>query len=117
MKKVFDVNVWGLLDVTKTFLPLLKKSKGRIVNVASIFGKIANAGGGAYSASKYSVQSYSDVLRRELQHFGVTVHIIEPGFFQTQITDTRRRVQSIERVWNNLSQEMREEYGQEYFDQ
>ena len=39
MKEIFDVNVWGLIDVTKTFLPLLKKSKGRLVNVASMGGK------------------------------------------------------------------------------
>ena len=44
MKKIFDVNVWGVLAVTKTFLPLLKKSRGRIVNVGSITGKVALPG-------------------------------------------------------------------------
>ena len=44
MKKVFDINLWGVLAVTKTFLPLLKKSRGRIVNVGSAGGKVAIAG-------------------------------------------------------------------------
>ena len=44
MKKIFDVNVWGVLAVTKTFLPLLKKTRGRIVNVASAGGKFASTG-------------------------------------------------------------------------
>ncbi|KXJ13319.1 retinol dehydrogenase 2 [Exaiptasia diaphana] len=112
MKKVFDVNLWGLLDVTKAFLPLLKKSKGRIVNVASVAGKLALAGAGAYSGSKYTVQCYSDVLRRELWHFGVGVHIIDPGFFKTNMTNSAAKCKVIKQLWENLSEEKREEYGQ-----
>lgn len=61
-KKVLDVNLIGLIDVTLKFLPLLKKAQGRVVNVASILGRLALNGGG-YCLSKYGVEAFSDSLR------------------------------------------------------
>ena len=60
--KVLDVNLVGLIDVTLQFLPLLKKSQGRVVNVASILGRLSLIGGG-YCLSKYGVEAFSDSLR------------------------------------------------------
>ena len=60
--KVLDVNLIGVIDVTLHFLPLLKKAKGRVVNVASIFGRLSLTGGG-YCLSKYGVEAFSDSLR------------------------------------------------------
>ncbi|KXJ13340.1 Retinol dehydrogenase 7 [Exaiptasia diaphana] len=80
MKRVFDVNLWGLLEVTKAFLPLLKESRGRrIVNIASCYGEFP------VKASKYAVQCYSGLLRQELKQFGVSVHIIDPGICTERI--------------------------------
>ncbi|TMS06350.1 Retinol dehydrogenase 7 [Larimichthys crocea] len=80
--KVLDVNLIGVIDVTLQFLPLLKKAQGRVVNVASILGRLTLTGGG-YCPSKYGVEAFSDSLRRDMQHFGINVSIIEPGFFKT----------------------------------
>lgn len=60
--KVLDVNLVGLIDVTLHMLPLVKKAKGRVVNVASILGRLAFYGGG-YCPSKYGVEAFSDCLR------------------------------------------------------
>lgn len=116
MKRVVDVNVWGMVSVTRAFLPLLKRTKGRVVNIASCLGRVAIRGAAAYCISKFSVQAFSDTLRREMRHFGVTVHIIEPGFFKTNITDTKTTVQRIEALWENLDANTKESYGIEFFE-
>ena len=116
MRRVVDVNVWGMVSVTKAFLPLLKRMKGRVVNIASCLGRVGIQGGAAYCISKFGVQAFSDALRREMQHFGVTVHIIEPGFFKTNITDTKWTVQHMETQWENLNANTKKSYGTEYFE-
>lgn len=60
--KVLDVNLIGVIDVTLQFLPLLKKGRGRVVNVASILGRLSLIGGG-YCLSKFGVEAFSDSLR------------------------------------------------------
>jgi len=93
LRKQFDVNVFGLLDVTRRFLPLLGASRdckfapGRIVNISSVSGRIAYPFMGAYAASKFAVEALSDSLRRELQLYGIDVVVIEPGAIQTPIWD------------------------------
>uniref|UniRef100_A0A8B9DK27 Retinol dehydrogenase 16 n=1 Tax=Anser cygnoides TaxID=8845 RepID=A0A8B9DK27_ANSCY len=83
--KVLDVNLVGLIEVTLSLLPLVRRARGRVVNVASVMGRIAFFGGG-YCPSKYGVEAFSDSLRLEMRHFGVKVSIIEPGYFKTAIT-------------------------------
>ena len=61
--KLMTVNFLGMVEVTATFLPLLKKSKGRIVNMSSVSGFIALNGFGAYTSSKHAVLGYTDILR------------------------------------------------------
>lgn len=61
-QKVLDVNLMGVIDVTLQFLPLLKKGRGRVVNVASILGRLSIIGGG-YCLSKHGVEAFSDSLR------------------------------------------------------
>uniref|UniRef100_A0A668AQL3 Retinol dehydrogenase 1 n=1 Tax=Myripristis murdjan TaxID=586833 RepID=A0A668AQL3_9TELE len=108
--KVLDVNLIGVIDVTLQFLPLLKKARGRVVNVASIFGRLSLVGGG-YCLSKWGVEAFSDSLRRDMYHFGIKVGIIEPGFFKTAVT----RVDLIEddqrRLWDRLPQDVKDSYG------
>lgn len=62
-KKCFDVNLHGLIDTTVTFLPLIKRERGRIVNIASIFGRTAATSIAPYVLSKYAIEAYSDILR------------------------------------------------------
>ena len=116
MKRTVDVNLWGTVLVTKTFLPLLKRTKGRIVNVASTSGRVATPGAAAYCISKFGVEAFSDALRNEMKHFGVTVHIIEPGAFKTNITGDQKNWQCLERLWENLDTDTRESYGKEYYE-
>ena len=117
MKHVVNVNLWGTVDVTKTFLPLLRQCGGRIVNVASICGRVSLPGAAAYSISKYGVEAFSDALRNEVRAFGVSVHIIEPGFFKTLLTDPQRQMNSLDRLWTQISEELKETYGVEYYQQ
>ncbi|KAG8432405.1 hypothetical protein GDO86_016884 [Hymenochirus boettgeri] len=112
--RVLDVNLIGLIEVTLKFLPLLKKAKGRVVNVASVMGRLA-FGGGGYSLSKWGVESFSDSLRRDMQHFGVKVSIIEPGFFKTGVTNLEIIEKDLHRLWNRLSPEVKSSYGEKYF--
>lgn len=111
--KVLNVNLLGVIDVTLHFLPLLKKAKGRVVNVASIFGRLSLAGGG-YCPSKYGVEAFSDSLRRDMQHFGIKVSIIEPGFFKTAVTSSKMIKDDLKRLWDRLPQEEKDSYGTTY---
>jgi NAD(P)-dependent dehydrogenase (short-subunit alcohol dehydrogenase family) len=86
-----EVNLVGPFLVTKTFLPLLgtdptrRGNPGRIVNISSTSGRIAGPFTGAYAASKFGLEGYSDSLRRELILFGIDVIIIRPGAIVTPI--------------------------------
>ncbi len=79
-----DTNLVGAHRMIRTFLPLMKKAKrGKIINVASIAGKITFPYYGLYSASKYGLEAYTEVLRSEVRSFGIDVCLIEPGTFNT----------------------------------
>ncbi|BBM87704.1 SDR family oxidoreductase [Candidatus Uabimicrobium amorphum] len=90
-RRQFDVNVFGVLDVTQAFLPLLgaelpqKFPPGKIINVSSVGGKLFNPFIGAYNSSKHALECMSDVLRIELNIYGIHVVIIEPGAIKTPI--------------------------------
>ncbi|XP_066114822.1 retinol dehydrogenase 16-like [Saccopteryx bilineata] len=112
--KVLDVNLLGVIEVTLYLLPLVRKARGRVVNVSSVLGRI-NLYGGGYGISKYGVQAFSDSLRRELSHSGVKVAIIEPGYFKTPVTDPELIFRSFQETWNRASPEVKEIYGEKYF--
>lgn len=86
-----EVNVIGLLRVTQVFLPLLggelatNLKPGRVINISSISGLIANPFMGAYCASKFAVEALTDSLRRELSIYDIKVVVIEPGVIETDI--------------------------------
>lgn len=62
-KRIFEVNTFGLINVTYKFLPLIKKEEGRIVNVSSLSGRVASAILGPYTASKFAVEGFTNSLR------------------------------------------------------
>jgi len=115
-KHTADVNLWGMIDVTKTFLPLVKKARGRIVNFSSAAGRLSCIFYGAYSISKYGVEAFSDALRREMYPWGIKVSIMEPGGFQTGITEPRTMEKQMRQGWVELSDGMKKEYGKEYLE-
>ncbi|XP_062453360.1 17-beta-hydroxysteroid dehydrogenase type 6-like [Rhea pennata] len=112
--RVLNVNLVGLVEVTLSFLPLVRRARGRVVNVSSAAGRIVFFGGG-YCPSKYGVEAFSDSLRRELRDFGVRVSIIEPGCFRTPIVDSEAARDSVVHAWSRCSDEVRQAYGQSYF--
>jgi NAD(P)-dependent dehydrogenase (short-subunit alcohol dehydrogenase family) len=83
VRRCFEVNVMGILEVTQALLPMLRRSPGRIVNIGSAVGRIATPLMGPYCISKFGVEAVSDVMRLELHHFGVSVSVIEPGSTST----------------------------------
>jgi short-subunit dehydrogenase len=85
IQKLMDVNVTGLLAVTKAFLPIIRKNKGRIVNISSGHGLLAIPDKSVYAASKFAVQAISDSLRVELRPFGVSVSTIVVGKVNTEV--------------------------------
>ncbi|PIO26673.1 hypothetical protein AB205_0026850, partial [Aquarana catesbeiana] len=111
---ILNVNLLGVVDVTINLLPLIRKARGRVVNVASVAGRLTMCGGG-YCMSKYGVESFSDSLRREMNPFGVKVCIIENGFYNTQMNDGKSHKESLKRCWKKASQEVQKAYGVEYF--
>ncbi|MEO0438396.1 MAG: SDR family NAD(P)-dependent oxidoreductase [Pseudomonadota bacterium] len=82
---VYEVNVEGVLRTTKAFAPLVVESKGRIATTGSIAGTVSSQGFAAYSGSKHYIEAFTDSLAAELEPLGVTVSVIEPGNYQTQI--------------------------------
>lgn len=81
----FEVNVIGVLAVTQTFLPLLRKSGGRLINISSIAGLASTPFLGAYCGSKFALEAITDALRLELSAWGIMVSLVEPGAVQSQI--------------------------------
>ncbi|XP_049449232.1 retinol dehydrogenase 7-like isoform X1 [Epinephelus fuscoguttatus] len=113
--KVLDVNLIGLIDVTLQFLPLLKKARGRVVNVASVMGRVTLTGGG-YCLSKWGVEAFSDGLRRDMRPFGIKVSIIEPGFFKTGASRPDVVEADLRRLWTRLPQDVKDSYGHTFLD-
>nr|XP_013795115.1 PREDICTED: 17-beta-hydroxysteroid dehydrogenase type 6-like [Apteryx mantelli mantelli] len=111
--RVLNVNLVGLVEVTLSLLPLVRRARGRVVNVASILGRLAFYGGG-YCPSKYGVEAFSDSLRREMRPFGVQVSVMEPGGFRTGMTDPRHPTETLERLWEELPEETQAAYGRHY---
>ncbi len=79
-----DTNVFGVVDVTKAFLPMMRNAgEGRIINMSSIAGKVGLPMSGWYSASKFALEALSDAMRFELSYFGIRVIVLEPGPIST----------------------------------
>ncbi len=89
MRRQYDTNVFGLMNVTRAFLPkMIERRSGRIVNVSSVGGRITLPYFGVYNSTKYAVESLSDALRYELRPFNIDVSLIEPGVIRTNFEAT-----------------------------
>jgi NAD(P)-dependent dehydrogenase (short-subunit alcohol dehydrogenase family) len=96
IRRIFEVNVFGAIAVTRAFLPLLggrrnaARPRGRIVNISSFNGGVSVPFAIAYSASKHALEAITDGLRRELWIYGIDAIAIEPGTIRTEIWDKFR---------------------------
>lgn len=109
LRRQLDVNVIGQVAVTQALLPLLRQSRGRIVNIGSIAGRSSMPMTGAYAASKFAMEALTDALRVELMPAGVQVSIVEPGVIATPIWDTAMK--SGEEILDQLPKEAFDYYG------
>jgi short-subunit dehydrogenase len=89
MRRQYETNVFGLMNVIRAFLPRMRARRaGRIINVSSVGGRITLPYFGVYNSTKYALESLSDALRYELQPFGIDVALIEPGVIRTNFEAT-----------------------------
>lgn len=109
LRKQLDVNVLGVAAATQAFLPMLRRGRGRIVNMGSICGLLSTPFMGPYCMSKYALEAYSDALRAELRPWGIEVCLIEPGSIATPIWEKSRREGAAR--YEQFSEEARELYG------
>lgn len=87
-QSLFEINVFGLLRVTRAALPYLRLSgRGRIANISSLLGVLSRPGWGLYSATKFALEGISAALAGEVAPFGIGVTIVEPGPFRTSFLD------------------------------
>ncbi|HEX7292682.1 MAG TPA: SDR family NAD(P)-dependent oxidoreductase [Conexibacter sp.] len=108
-RRQLEINLIGQVAVTQAFLPQLRAARGRIVNMSSIGGKVAVPLLGAYAASKFGLEGFSDTLRRELRPWGIRVAVIEPGTIATPIWD--KGIQSGDELEANLPEQAKRDYG------
>ncbi|KAL5018574.1 hypothetical protein ScPMuIL_004296 [Solemya velum] len=115
-QQLMDVNVIGVVRVTKAFLPLIRHSQGRIINVASLAGRFTFPTFSAYSMSKKACIAFSDGLRLEMAKFNVNVITVEPGLYRTPITSEDYLINLNRKSWAETPTEIKNDYGEEYFD-
>jgi NAD(P)-dependent dehydrogenase (short-subunit alcohol dehydrogenase family) len=88
----FDVHLFGTYRLTQAALPLLRQAKGRVIVMGSIMGRSsAPVRMAAYSGAKHAQEAFGDALRKEVEHHGVSVSLIEPGFLRTKLIDKVER--------------------------
>src|SRR5271156_3003403 len=88
---LFEINFWGVVRMTRAFLPLLRESDdARVVNLSSIYGLISPPGETSYSASKFAVRGFSNALRHELANSKIGVTVVHPGGIATSIAKNAR---------------------------
>jgi NAD(P)-dependent dehydrogenase (short-subunit alcohol dehydrogenase family) len=90
-KRQIEINLTGQVAVTQALLPRIREAGGRIVFISSIGGRIAFPFTGAYHAAKFGIEAVSDVFRRELRGWGISVSVVEPGSIATSIWDRGER--------------------------
>ncbi|KAJ6643915.1 17-beta-hydroxysteroid dehydrogenase type 6, partial [Pseudolycoriella hygida] len=115
--KVIEVNLMGMIKVTRTFLPLIRRSKGRILNVESVAGLLPIPHAIFYGVSKIGAAGFSDNLRVSMYKFSVTVVSINPWLYRTAITNAKNLMIQYENNFKNSSEEVRKAYGVKFMQQ
>jgi NAD(P)-dependent dehydrogenase (short-subunit alcohol dehydrogenase family) len=89
-ERLFRTNVFGLLNVVRAVLPIMREQRrGHIINFSSLGGYRASAGWGVYCSSKFAVEGLTEALHDELAPLGIFATVVEPGFFRTDFMDER----------------------------
>jgi NAD(P)-dependent dehydrogenase (short-subunit alcohol dehydrogenase family) len=91
LRRQLEVNSVAPAAVTQAFLPLLRRARGRVVNVSSVNGRVASPFSGPYCMSKFALEAFTDCLRQELADWGMHVASVEPGAIETAMWDKARQ--------------------------
>ncbi|MGH0115160.1 UNVERIFIED_CONTAM: hypothetical protein FKN15_070680 [Acipenser sinensis] len=114
-KNCIAVNFFAAVELTQTFLPLLRQAKGRLVNISSMAGQVPIPRFAAYGASKAALSIFSAVMRLELSKWGVKVATVQPGAFKTSIYGTQEQWNyHQEQILSHLRPNVKEDYGEQY---
>ena len=108
-RRLFEVNLFGHVAMTQALLPALVESRGTVVNISSLGGRVAMATYGPYAGTKFALEAVSDALRREVEPLGVKVIVVEPGAVTTGMlgqVDVRGQ-----RIISEMTTEQRGRYG------
>ncbi|MFJ2682601.1 oxidoreductase [Pseudomonas sp. NPDC087342] len=99
IKRLYETNVFGLLNVTRGVLPYMRAARsGHVINISSVGGYQSAPGYGVYCSTKFAVEALSEALHGELAPLGVNVTVVEPGYFRTDFLDTNSLVESPETI-------------------
>ncbi|MEU3188238.1 oxidoreductase [Streptomyces sp. NPDC006923] len=87
-RSVYDVNVFGTLNVQRAVLPVLRAQRsGHLINISSVGGLVGSPGWGLYNSTKFAVEGFTEALSKEVAPLGVRVTLVEPGYFRTDFLD------------------------------
>jgi len=99
IKRVYETNVFGLLNVTRGVLPYMRAARsGHVINISSVGGYQSAPGYGVYCSTKFAVEALSEALHGELAPLGVKVTVVEPGYFRTDFLESNSLVESPETI-------------------
>ncbi len=111
IKSQYETNLFGLIRVIQAVLPTMRKQRsGRIINISSGAGIFGYAGGSSYVSTKFAVEGLSESIAYELEHFGIKVILIEPGFIKTNFVNAvviAKRAQDSASPYSDMMQKMR----------
>ena len=108
-RRLFEVNLLGHVAMTQALLPALLRSRGTVVNISSVGGKLAMATYGPYAGTKFALEAVSDALRREVAELGIKVVVIEPGAVQTEMGE--RGLATTDRLSASMTPAQLQRYG------
>ena len=108
-RRLFEVNLLGHVAMTQALLPALLRSRGTVVNISSVGGKLAMATYGPYAGTKFALEAVSDALRREVAELGIKVVVIEPGAVQTEMGE--RGLATTDRLSAGMTPAQLQRYG------
>ncbi|CAB0005323.1 unnamed protein product [Nesidiocoris tenuis] len=116
-RKTLESNLIGLIHLNKAFLPLIRKTKGRIVNITSILGRIPAGIRSPICVITSALQSYTECLRIDMRKWGVDVILVETGHTTTAAWyDKKAMLDEAREMWTGLTDDQRNDYPEDYFE-
>lgn len=110
IRRQMEVNFTAQISVTQAFLPLIRRAQGRIVNIGSILGRVVTPYSGAYCASKFAIEAFTEALRMELRPWRIHVSVVEPTIIATNIW--KEADKHLDIIHSELSGSARELYNE-----